>query len=161
MLMLQCTCTWLSISRGVLIYRIGKISAANMAKFSVSAIIIFLKLYRYFYQYFNWLILLMHCLVVTIFYCVDNHFTSFIAILLLTIVYNEFYYIICAIHGKNSLLCILDWLSVSASFQTMNIGYRKTEKFDIGIVFPLIFSLFHFRCSQRILSCVVIIMKHQ
>ena len=25
----------------------------------------------------------MHCLVVTIFYCVDNHFTSFVVILLL------------------------------------------------------------------------------
>ena len=28
-----------------------------------------------FYTNTNWLILLMHCLVVSIFYCVDNHFT--------------------------------------------------------------------------------------
>ena len=35
----------------------------------------------------------MHCLVVTIFYCVNNHFTSFVTILLLlTMVYDEFYY---------------------------------------------------------------------
>ena len=39
-------------SRGVLIYRIGKISAADKAKFSISAISIFLKLYRYLYRYF-------------------------------------------------------------------------------------------------------------
>ena len=48
-----------------------------------------------FYTSTNWLILLMHCLVVAIFYCVDNHFTSFVAILLLlTMVYNELYFII-------------------------------------------------------------------
>ena len=29
-----------------------------------------------FYTSTNWLIILMHCLVVTIFYCVHNHFTS-------------------------------------------------------------------------------------
>ena len=69
----------------------------------------------------------MHCLVVTIFYCVDNHFVAIL--LLLIMAYNEFYYIICAIHVKNSLLCISDWLLVSAS---MNIRYRKMEKFDIG-----------------------------
>ena len=70
-----------------------------------------------FYTSTNWLILLMHCLVVAIFYCVDNHFTSFVAnLLLLTMVYNESYCVICAIHGKNSLLCISDRLSVSASF---------------------------------------------
>ena len=74
----------------------------------------------------------MHCLVVTIFYCDVNQFTNFVTILLLlTMVYNEFYYIICAIHGKNSLLCISVQLSVSASF-SMNIGHRKTEKIDIG-----------------------------
>ena len=54
-----------------------EISAADMVKFST-----------------NWLILLMHCLVVTIFYCVDNHFVAIL--LLLTLVNNEFYYIICA-----------------------------------------------------------------
>ena len=71
-----------------------------------------------FYTNTNELILLMHCLVVTIFYYVDNHFTSFVGILLLlTMVYNEFYYIICAIHGKSSFLCISDRLLVSAPFK--------------------------------------------
>ena len=41
------------------------------------------------------ILLIMHCLVVTIFYCVDNHVT---VILLLT----EFYYIVCVIHGKTA-----------------------------------------------------------
>ena len=104
-------------NRGVLIYRIGKISVADMAKFSISAIGNCTDFLLIFYTSTNWLILLMHCLVVTIFYCVDNHFTSFVAILLLlTMVYNEFYYIICAIHRKNSLLCILDRLSLLAFF---------------------------------------------
>ena len=48
----------------------------------------------------------------------------------------NFYYITCAIYGKNSLLCISDRLLLSASFQTMDIGYLKMEKFDIGT--PLI-----------------------
>ena len=39
------------LSRGALIYWIGKISAADMTKFSIPAIGIFLKFYRYFYQY--------------------------------------------------------------------------------------------------------------
>ena len=81
-------------SRGVLIYRIGKISAADMANFSILAIGIFEIVPIFlpiFYTNTNWLILLMHCLVVTIFYCVDNHFTSFVVILLLlAMVYNEF-----------------------------------------------------------------------
>ena len=67
-----------------------------------------------FYTSTNRLILLKHCLVVTIFYCVDNHFTSFVAILLLLTM--DFYYIICAIHRKNNLLCVSDRLSVLASF---------------------------------------------
>ena len=48
-------------TRGVPIYQIGKISAAQYGKFSISAIGIFLKLYQYFYRYSstNWLILLM------------------------------------------------------------------------------------------------------
>ena len=65
----------------------------------------------------------MHCLVVTIYYCVDNHFTSFAAALLLAMLYNEFCSIICAIHRKNSLV--------------MNIGHRKTEKFDISTLLVL------------------------
>ena len=93
----------------------------------------------------------MHCLVVTTFYCVDNHFTSFVAILLLlTMVYNEFCYIICVIHGKNS---ILDWLSVLAYFQTMNIGYRKMEKIDISI--PLIRSSVY-GIAYLVIKCHVI-----
>ena len=76
----------------------------------------------------------MHCLVVTIFYCVDNHFTSFvIVLLLLAMVYNEFCY---PIYRKNNLLCISDRLSVLATFQIMNIGYWKAEKFDIGTPLP-------------------------
>ena len=119
--------------RGVPIYRISKISAADMAKKNFQywqsvfyeIVPIFLPI---FYTSTNELILLMHCLVITIIYCVDNRFTSFFAILLLlTMVYNEFYYIICAIHGL-LYIYILDRLSVSASFQTMNIGYRKNGK---------------------------------
>ena len=37
--------------------------------------------------------------------------------------------------GKSACYVISDWLSIS--FQIMNIGYRKTEKFDIST--PLIF----------------------
>ena len=75
----------------------------------------------------------MHCLVATIFYCVDNYFTSFVAVLLLlAMVYNEFYYIICAIHRKNSLLCILDQLLISASFQVMNIGFFSSNEYRIS-----------------------------
>ena len=69
-------------SRGVPIYRIGKISAADMAKFSMSAIGNCTDIFTDFYTSTNWLILLMHCLVITIF-TVDNHFTSFVAIFLL------------------------------------------------------------------------------
>ena len=73
----------------------------------------------------------MHCLVVTIFYCVDNHFTSFVAILLLlTMVYNEFLlYYMCNTWEKQLVMYI--GLAIGI-FLTMNIGYRKTEKFDIG-----------------------------
>ena len=60
----------------------------------------------------------MHCLVVTILCCVDDHFTSFVTfLLLLTMVCSEFCCVICAVPRKNSLPCILDWLSISASFQ--------------------------------------------
>ena len=50
----------------------------------------------------------MHCLVVTIFYCVDNHFTSFVAILLLlTMVYNEFLlYYMCNTWEKQLVMYI-------------------------------------------------------
>ena len=48
----------------------------------------------------------MHCLVVTIFYYVDNHFTSFFAILLLlTMVYNEFHYIIIYVQYMGITAC--------------------------------------------------------
>ena len=61
----------------------------------------------------------MHCLVVTILCCVDDHFTSFVTVLLLllTMVCSEFCCIICAVPRKNSLPCISDRLSISASFQ--------------------------------------------
>ena len=51
----------------------------------------------------------MHCLVVTIFYCVDNHYTSLVVILLLlAMVYNEFCYIICVIHSKKQIGSAVD-----------------------------------------------------
>ena len=88
---------------------------------------VFFEIVPIFYTITNWLILLMHYLVVTIFYCADNHFTSFVAILLLStpMVYNEFYYI-CAIHGKNSLLCTYIGLAISISF-FLNNEYRISE----------------------------------
>ena len=50
-------------------------------------------------------------------------FTSFVAVLLLlAMVYNEFCYITCAIHGKNSLLCILDWLTCALG-ELIGYGY--------------------------------------
>ena len=69
-----------------------------MAILAISFLIVLIFL-PIFYTSTNWLILLMYCLVVTISYCVDNHVTSFVVILLLL---TEFYYIICAIYGKNS-----------------------------------------------------------
>ena len=86
-----------------------------MAKFSISAIGIFEIVPIFlpiFYISINWLILLMHCLVVTIFTVLIISL-QVVGILLLLTVYNEFYYLICP---KYSLLCISDWLSVSASF---------------------------------------------
>ena len=68
----------------------------------------------------------MHCLIVTILCCVDDHFTSFVAVLLLlTMVCSEFCPVICAVPRKNSLSCISDRLSISAS---LNIGYQKNIK---------------------------------
>ena len=73
----------------------------------------------------------MHCLVVTIFYCVDKHFTSFVAILLLlTMVYNELYYIIYAIHGKTA--CYVYRIGYRYRLLFKQCGYWKTKKFDIG-----------------------------
>ena len=98
------------ISRGVPIYRIGKISAADMAKFAISEIGIDIST--------NIFTCTNNCLTVTILCCVDDHFTSFVAVLLLlTMVCSEFRPIICAVPRKNSLLCISDRLSISASFQ--------------------------------------------
>ena len=60
----------------------------------------------------------MHCLIVIILCCVDDHFTSFVAVLLLlTMVCSEFCRVICAVPRKNSLSCISDQLSILASFQ--------------------------------------------
>ena len=68
-----------------------------------------------FYTSTNWLILLMHCLVVTIFYCVDNRFTSSVAILLLlTMVYNEFLlYYMCNTWEKQLALYIRSAIGIS------------------------------------------------
>ena len=46
-------------------------------------------------------------------------------------VYNKFCYVIFAVHRKSSLLCILDWPSISASFQVL-LDIRKHKKLDIG-----------------------------
>ena len=84
----------------------------------------------------------MHCLVVTIFYCIDNHFTSFVAILLLlTMVYNEFYYILYVQYmGKTACYVYRIGYQYRLFFKIMSIGYRKTENFDIGT--PLVLSLY-------------------
>ena len=81
-----------------------------MAKFAISEIGIFLKLYRYIYL----LILnLMQCLIVTILCCVDDHFTSFVAVLLLlTMVCSEFCPVICAVPRKTA-------------YHVYRIGYRN------------------------------------
>ena len=93
------------MARGVPIYQIGKLSAAD----------IFLPI---FCTSTNGLILFNAQLSCDHFYCVVNHFTSVVAVLLLlAMVYNEFCYITCAIHGKNSLLCISDQLSILATFK--------------------------------------------
>ena len=61
---------------------------------------------------------LMQCLIVTILCCVDDRFVVLFAVLLLlTMVYSEFCRVICAVPRKNSLSCISDRLSISASFQ--------------------------------------------
>ena len=62
----------------------------------------------------------MQCLIVTILCCVDDHFTSFVAVLinllLLTMVCSEF---MCSSYlGKTAChVAISDWLSISTSFQ--------------------------------------------
>ena len=68
----------------------------------------------------------MNCLIVTILCCVDDHFTSFVAVLLLlTMISSEFCPVICAVPRRNSLLCISDWLSISAFFSNK---YQKNIK---------------------------------
>ena len=73
----------------------------------------------------------MHCLVVTNFCCVDNHFTSFIAILLLLTM--NFIILYVQYMGKTACYVyrISHWYRLFS-----NNGYRKMEKFDIGT--PLI-----------------------
>ena len=77
----------------------------------------------------------MHCLVITIFYCVDHHFycvdshfTSFVVIgyglYTMNFVIPHVQYI-----GKQLVMYIR--LAIDISLFS-NIGYRKTEKFDIG-----------------------------
>ena len=51
---------------------------------------------------------LMHCLIVTVLCCVDDHFTSFIAVLLLlpmAMVYSEFCRVLCAVPRKTCTVC--------------------------------------------------------
>ena len=79
----------------------------------------------------NWLILLMHCLVVATFYCVCNHFASFLAILLLTMVYNKFYCSVCAIHGKKQLVMYIG-LAIGIGF-FLNNEYWISENQKILI----------------------------
>ena len=67
----------------------------------------------------------MQCLIVTILCRVDDHFTSFVAVLLLTMVCSEFCHIICAVPRKHSLSCISDRLLISASFSNK---YQISEK---------------------------------
>ena len=74
----------------------------------------------------------MQCLIVTILCSVD-HFTSFIAVLLLlTMVCSEFCHSTCAVPRTISLSCISDWLSILAFFSNKNIKYRENIKIDIG-----------------------------
>ena len=97
-----------------------------------------------FYTSTNWLILLMHCLVVTSFYCVDNHFTSFVAILLLLImVYNEFYYIICAIDGKKQLVMYIGSAIGIGSFQAI---YRLS-KMENFVSVHLYLQVYNYMCK--------------
>ena len=83
-----------------------------MAKFAISEIeIVQIYLLIFFTRTNN----LMPCLIVTILCCVDDHFTSFVAVLLLlTMVYSEFCRFICAVPRTISLSCISDWLSILA-----------------------------------------------
>ena len=77
--------------RGVPIHQISKISAADMTKFAISK------------NSFTCTNNLMHCLIVAILCCVD-HFTSFVAVLLLLAMFSsEFCRIICAVSiGKTA-----------------------------------------------------------
>ena len=68
----------------------------------------------------------MHCLVVTIFYCVDNHFTSFVVnLLLLTMVYNEFLlYYMCNTWEKELVMYIGSAIGIGFF---LNNEYRISE----------------------------------
>ena len=63
---------------------------------------------------------LMHCLVVTVLMIILQ-----VLLLLLTMVYNICCHVICGVHRKSSLLRILDQLSIPASLQVLNIGYKN------------------------------------
>ena len=73
----------------------------------------------------------MYCLVVTIFYCVDNHFTSFVAILLLfTMNFIILYVRMCNTWEKQLVMYIGSAISIGFF---LNNEYRILEngKFDI------------------------------
>ena len=62
----------------------------------------FLKLYRY--SYLPIFLDVPLCLIVTILCCVDDHFISFVVLLLLTMVCIEFCHFICTVPRKNKLV---------------------------------------------------------
>ena len=71
----------------------------------------------------------MRCLVVTIFYCVNDHFTSFVAILLLlTMVYNEYY----MFNTREKQLVMYIGSAISIGF-FLNNEYRISENGKILI----------------------------
>ena len=58
----------------------------------------------------------------------------FAVLLLLTMVYSEFYCVICAVPRKNNLSCSYIGSAIDIGFfSVINIEYRKNIKNDIGI----------------------------
>ena len=86
-------------------------------------VLIFLSI---FYTSTNWLILLMHCLVVTIFYCVDNHFTSFVAILLLLTM--NFIILYVQYVGKTACYVYVTGFAKTCIVHTSNFSTLKSHK---------------------------------
>ena len=106
---------------------LAKILAANMATFSILEIGIFTDISTDICTSTNELFLLMYCLVVTISFTVLITFLQVLWLFCCWLWFTMyvFCYITCEIHRKNSLLCISDQLSISASFEIMNIRKQK------------------------------------